>query len=244
MGLRSIVQSSIRFDDVIIEPDFVLGEVGMGMKIAHEAMMECRLAMGSLSLGAMINAIQMLCRYCSNRDIATGTMIDNPVVSSMFLREIARCKAAQAFMDSISKTARSATVVPEEACLACKIIMPEEMWTLLDRAMQLLGGRGYIESNGFSRLYRDARVIRIFEGPTEVLASYLGGRILIGASNLENVLGSYNGSDIWSEIRSLPILNCSMLTEKCKRYTLLSRYHLGAGGRCGNLRRCRSQPTR
>lgn len=43
-----------------------------------------------------------------------------------------------------------------------------------DDALQMLGGRGYDEANGIARLWRDARLLRIFEGPTEVLRNHLG----------------------------------------------------------------------
>ena len=53
MGVRSIMQNSIFFDDVPVRPVNVLGEVGRGMDVADEALLVARLCMGAMSLGAM-----------------------------------------------------------------------------------------------------------------------------------------------------------------------------------------------
>ncbi|ARI66482.1 AMP-binding protein [Coxiella burnetii] len=58
--------------------------------------------------------------------------------------------------------------------ITCKIFGPEFLGFGVDRLVQLLGGRGYIESNQVPQLFRDARLLRIFEGPTEMLLMYLG----------------------------------------------------------------------
>ena len=52
MGVRSIMQNSIFFDDVAVGPVHVLGEVGKGMEVADEALLVARLCMGAMSLGA------------------------------------------------------------------------------------------------------------------------------------------------------------------------------------------------
>ena len=53
MGVRSIMQNSIYFDDVAVRPEHVLGEVGKGMEVADEALLVARLCMGAMSLGGM-----------------------------------------------------------------------------------------------------------------------------------------------------------------------------------------------
>ena len=53
MGVRSIMQNSIFFDDVAVGPAHVLGEVGKGMEVADEALLVARLCIGAMSLGGM-----------------------------------------------------------------------------------------------------------------------------------------------------------------------------------------------
>jgi acyl carrier protein len=75
-------------------------------------------------------------------------------------------------------------VVDECLLLAVKIWSTEQAWSCIDDAMQMTGGRGYIETNILPRLMRDARVLRIFEGPTEALLHHLGAVLLAGPEHL------------------------------------------------------------
>ncbi|MEO1635921.1 MAG: acyl-CoA dehydrogenase family protein, partial [Cyanobacteria bacterium J06631_9] len=80
--------------------------------------------------------------------------------------------------------------VPEELYATCKIMAPELYWQATDYLMQALGGRGYIETNLAPQMMRDARVLRIFEGPTETIAMHLGARISGQASQLKAFMTS------------------------------------------------------
>ena len=64
--------------------------------------------------------------------------------------------------------------------MACKCVASELLWESADALMQLLGGRGYLEPNLAPLLLRDARVMRILEGPTEALYVHLGSGALEG----------------------------------------------------------------
>src|SRR5439155_13753328 len=66
--------------------------------------------------------------------------------------------------------------LPSELYAAAKLLASEALWKAADAAVQLLGGRGYCESNIASQLLRDARITRIFEGPSETLANFIGQR--------------------------------------------------------------------
>jgi acyl carrier protein len=72
----------------------------------------------------------------------------------------------------------AAVTVPAEIYAACKTSGPEFLWTGADQLVQLLGARGYTETNLVSQLLRDARLLRIFEGPTETLHMFLGSGVL------------------------------------------------------------------
>ncbi|HMN29311.1 MAG TPA: AMP-binding protein, partial [Caldilineaceae bacterium] len=64
------------------------------------------------------------------------------------------------------------------ALLACKVLGSELLWQAADTLGQMLGGRGYEENNLAPQIMRDARVFRIFEGPTETLTMHLGALAL------------------------------------------------------------------
>jgi alkylation response protein AidB-like acyl-CoA dehydrogenase len=177
MGLRGIIQNKMTFTNALVDDAFVLGPTGEGLGIAKESMLLCRVAIGALSLGGMRRARQYLTTYARKRKIATGRMLTNPVVANTLTLHTLRMTAAATFLDSVYAALDRGQEIREELCLACKIVLPELMWKSVDETMQMLGGRGYSESNGFARLFRDTRVCRIFEGATETLASHLGGLV-------------------------------------------------------------------
>src|SRR5690349_23953724 len=66
---------------------------------------------------------------------------------------------------------KSYTLSLHDALPISKVISSEFCHIVIDRATQLLGGRGYEETNYLPQMLRDSRVFRIFEGPTKVLRS-------------------------------------------------------------------------
>jgi acyl carrier protein len=64
-----------------------------------------------------------------------------------------------------------------EVYVACKAAATEALGDAADLLVQMLGGRGYIEANGAPQILRDARVLRILEGPTETLYAHLGAAL-------------------------------------------------------------------
>ncbi len=73
---------------------------------------------------------------------------------------------------------------------ACKVFCSEQGWNVIDSAMQIMGGEGYVTENEFDRLWRDNRIHRIVEGSNEVMQSFIfayGGKQLA-----EHMLGLLN----------------------------------------------------
>jgi hypothetical protein len=80
----------------------------------------------------------------------------------------------EALVEAVAETLDARGPLPQHACLACKCIGAELLWDAADRLVQMLGGRGYLEDHGAPQVLRDARALRIVEGPTEALYMQLG----------------------------------------------------------------------
>ncbi|MDP8963997.1 MAG: thioesterase domain-containing protein, partial [Cyanobacteriota bacterium] len=158
-----------------------------------------RLAIGAMSVGGMKRCLQLMHRYATRRSIATGSLIDNPVTLARLSDLTAATTALETLVARISELLDRGCSVPVEAYIACKTSGPEFLWKAVDSLVQLLGGRGYIETNIAPQLLRDARVFRIFEGPTETLNMFLGSRVLHQGAELHqflcNELGATSVSD-------------------------------------------------
>jgi alkylation response protein AidB-like acyl-CoA dehydrogenase len=133
------------------------------MDAAQDAMIFTRLAIGAMSVGGMKRCLQLMHRYATRRSIATGSLIDNPVTLARLSDLTAATTALETLVARISELLDQGCSVPVEAFIACKTSGPEFLWKAVDSLVQLLGGRGYIETNIAPQLLRDARIFRIFE---------------------------------------------------------------------------------
>jgi natural product biosynthesis luciferase-like monooxygenase protein/amino acid adenylation domain-containing protein len=174
MGMRGMVQNAIHLEDVRVTRANLLGEVGQGFEVAQDAMLFGRLGLGAMSVGGMKRCAQLMLRYAGRRQVATGRLLDNPVTRHNLAQIAGAAAAVESLVTRIAELMDQGRHVPPEAFVACKIAGPEYLWFAADSLMQTLGGRGYIETNIAPQLLRDARLLRIFEGPTETLEMFLG----------------------------------------------------------------------
>ena len=188
MGMRGVVQNFVYLDDVPVNSGNLLGEPGAGMEAALDAMLFTRLAIGAMSVGGMKRCLQLMLRYATRRSIATGRLIDNPVTLVRLSDLTAAIAALETLVALICELLDSGGFVPVEAYVVCKTSGPEFLWKAADSLIQLLGGRGYIETNIAPQILRDARVFRVFEGPTETLNMFLGSRVLALSAELHQFL--------------------------------------------------------
>ncbi|MEM8612136.1 MAG: AMP-binding protein [Cyanobacteria bacterium P01_H01_bin.105] len=198
MGMRAMVQNTVFLDNVSVDSSQLLGELGAGMEVAQDAMMYGRLAIAAASVGGMKRCAQLMLRYSSRRSISTGTLLNNPVTLTRLNWLTHAIATLHGLVTFIAKRLDQNLSVPEELYAACKILGPELYWQAADNLVQCLGGRGYIETNVAPQILRDARVLRIFEGPTESLAMYLGARVLNQSAPLRDFL---------TELNLLPLAN-------------------------------------
>lgn len=174
MGMRGMVQNTLFLDNAFVPDDAVLLAPGEGMDAAHDAMLFSRLGIGAICVGAMKRCAQLIARYASRRTVATGPLAEN-AVSVVRLQELtAAIQASEALAYAIAGEVDAGRAPGAEAYIACKAAATEALGEAADLLVQMLGGRGYIESNGAPQILRDARVLRILEGPTETLYAHLG----------------------------------------------------------------------
>ncbi len=193
LGLRAMVQNSMRFEQVVLKPGHLLGRPGDGAGIAHGAMMFARLVIGAICLGAIKRCLQTTLPYIRARRISTGPMASNPTVLLQLQGCFTDVLALNTLIQYAGTTLDSGQTLPDEFYAALKTLAPEMLGRAADTCLQLLGGRGYIETGVVARIYRDARILRIFEGPTETLAAFLGARLRADCQPFFEILNAFGG---------------------------------------------------
>jgi alkylation response protein AidB-like acyl-CoA dehydrogenase len=182
MGLRGMVQSKLSFRDVALTDQQRLGEEGQGLDVAVDSMTFTRFALSAVAQGCSKRCLQLMHRYVSRRPMGSGRLLDKPVVLAHLGEVAARTACAGALLSALGDMLDRSGAVDIEPVAACKIAATEFMWQAADRLVQMLGSRGYDETNGAAQILRDARVYRIFEGPTESLLEFLGARAMMNRS--------------------------------------------------------------
>ena len=187
MGMRGMIQNTVKLEDVPAYAHQVLGTVDHGMSIAQDTLCHGRLAIAAVCLGAAKRCYRTMLRYASRREISTGLLIDNPHARAVLTDAKHAIATLERLVADTAARVDGGMPVPAELLAVCKCLSTEWLWRIVDQTMQMMGGRGYIESNGIAQVFRDARIFRIFEGPTEALHHFVGA----SAARTPEVLRAY-----------------------------------------------------
>jgi acyl-CoA synthetase (AMP-forming)/AMP-acid ligase II/alkylation response protein AidB-like acyl-CoA dehydrogenase/acyl carrier protein len=177
MGMRGMVQNTVLLNEAFVPDADVLLTPGEGMDVARDAMLFSRLGIGAMCVGAMKRCAQLMGRYAARREIASGRLSEHAVSIERLQSLTSAVFATHALVYAVAAQLDAGRGVPAEAYIACKTNGSELLGEASDALVQMLGGRGYIESNSAPQILRDARVLRILEGPTETLYAHLGAAI-------------------------------------------------------------------
>ncbi len=188
MGMRGMVQNTVHLEGVRVGPEDMLGEPGQGMFVAQETMKFGRLFISTVSLGTLQRCVQLMLRYATNRTMSTGRLLDNVISRERLSDHITRIAAHRTLIEQFGGWYDAGLDIPEEFFAVVKYVGPESLGIALDHLIQMFGGRGYIETNIVPQLYRDGRLLRIFEGPTETMLMFLGSRIASQSRPLDDFL--------------------------------------------------------
>ena len=190
MGLRASVQNELIFENVAVGPDVLLGEPGRGMEVAGDALTSGRLGIAAVSLGGLRRCAQLLVRYGGRRAVASGRLVENPVVLETLGELAGLIDALEALKNQAAARLDAGKPVPAEVAMAAKVIGSDALNWAAGRLMQFLGGRGYMENNLAPQILRDARLLSIGEGPNEPLTTQVGRM-----TRHTNTIAAYLGSD-------------------------------------------------
>jgi butyryl-CoA dehydrogenase len=166
-------------EDVAVDADCVLGGVGAGYDITKEWFVEERLMIGARCVGAARRALGVATGFARTRIQFDRPIVEHQLIGAMLADSAVEIALMQALVHQVAWEAdgRLERKLLHAKAAMVKLSASEMAGRVVDRCVQVLGGRGYMRDSPVERLYRDIRVDRIWEGTSEIQRIIIAGEI-------------------------------------------------------------------
>ena len=177
MGIRGADISELVFEDCRVPCSNLIGQEGQGFKIAMMGLDGGRVGMAAQALGISDAAIEASVKYMGER--------------VQFGKPIGKLQGLQWYLaDMATRTEAAWTLTLEAACALddglpatklaamCKYFASETAVWVTNKAMQIHGGYGYMRDYPIERMYRDARIVPIYEGTSEIQKGIIAREVM------------------------------------------------------------------
>ena len=183
MGFRGSHTADVIFEDCRVPATALLGgREGMGFKSAMRSLDHARLHMSALATGLSLRLIDEGVTYANERQQFGKPIASFQLIQAMLADCEAEALASRAMVEKVSKMKdEGLPVIKETAC--CKYFTTEALGRIADRVMQIHGGYGYIKEYPIERLYRDVRLLRIYEGTSQIQQLIIAGEMIKQAAS-------------------------------------------------------------
>ena len=168
------------FEGVRVHDDRVLGGVGEGLEFTKDWFVEERLMIGARTMGASTRALELSLAFARGRRQFGRPIVEFQAIEFMLADMAAEIMAAKSLLyRACWEAARGGATRKQTHAMAsaAKLVCSETAGRVIDRAVQIFGGRGYMREQPVERMYRELRVDRIWEGTSEIQRLVIGNEL-------------------------------------------------------------------
>ncbi len=167
LGLAGSHTADVILDGCRIPADAILGREGDGFKIAMSALERGRIGIAASAVGMAQRLIDEALAYGMERRTFGKPIVEHQLVQAMLADSEAEAFAARTMVVEAARRHDAGLPCGKEAS-CCKLFATEMVGRVADRALQIFGGAGYMRDYPIEQLYRDVRVLRIYEGTSQI----------------------------------------------------------------------------
>ncbi|NMA36694.1 MAG: acyl-CoA dehydrogenase, partial [Papillibacter sp.] len=177
MGQHGVPVCDVILEDVRVPKSEVLGEVDKGFITAMKTLSIGRIGVACQGIGISQGALDAAIAHIKERKQFGRRLADFQAIQFMIAEMETKLNAARLLVYNAAYMMDQHQDVTKEAAMA-KYFATETALEIVSKALQMFGGYGYINEYPIERMYRDARVLTIYEGTTQVQQMVISGIVL------------------------------------------------------------------
>ena len=177
LGMRGSNTAELIFDDCEVPFENVLGEEGQGVKVLMSGLDYERVVLAGIGTGIMAACMDEMMPYLAERK-QFGQPIGNfQLMQGKIADMYTAMNSARAYIYEVAKACDKGTVTRQDAA-ACCLYASEQAMVQAHQAVQALGGAGYLSDNPVGRIFRDAKLMEIGAGTSEIRRMLIGRELM------------------------------------------------------------------
>ena len=181
MGLTGSATATMRFENVRVSADRLLGEEGEGLKIALAGLDAGRLGIAAVATGLAQGALDQAVAYAKERETFGQPIIEHQGLAFVLADMEAAVQSARATVLHAARLKDAGLPYSREASIA-KLIATDQAMKVTTDAVQVLGGYGYTRDFPVERYMREAKVMQIFEGTNQIQRMVIARHLAKGSA--------------------------------------------------------------
>ena len=173
MGIKGSVTNTVSFDNVEVPEENMIGRDGRGFIVAMKTLEAGRLGIGAASLGASKEMLELSAKFAAQRKQFNQYISNFQAIQFMLAEMSTNIYAMESILYRAAEKYDNGEDISTDAAIV-KLFCSEAVTKVTDHALQIHGGMGFSRELPLERYYRDARILRIFEGTTEIQKMIIG----------------------------------------------------------------------
>jgi isovaleryl-CoA dehydrogenase len=177
MGMRGSNTAELIFDDVEVPFENVLGEEGKGVRVLMSGWDYERVVLSGIGVGQMAACLDEVMPYLNERKQFGRPVGDFQLMQGKIADMYTAMNTARAYVYEVAKACDRGEVTRQDAA-ACVLYSSEEAMKVAHQAVQAMGGAGFMNDSAVSRQFRDAKLMEIGAGTSEIRRMLIGRELM------------------------------------------------------------------
>lgn len=177
LGMRGSNTVELVFEDVEVPYENILGEEGRGVKVLMSGLDYERVVLSGIGCGIMAACMDEIMPYMAERKQFGQSIGSFQLMQGKIADMYTKMNSARAYVYEVAKACDRKEVTRQDAA-ACVLYASEEAMVVAHQAVQAMGGAGFMNETPVSRIFRDAKLMEIGAGTSEIRRMLIGRELM------------------------------------------------------------------